>query len=290
MNDQYQNGRNIFGREKPDSAAAREELRKFRLTPIQYTVGLFVIFAAAYSQYFINIPGIVSGFAYVYVLPIVATLLIPWSRKMIRRFFVNTAHAVWVGIVSFSAWSLVGYILSALVFYALLYFNPSSLNLLSRPNPVVNVPPQFALVMIGASILFVGPFEEYIFRGFVFGGLLSILHRRHWIFLAVLSSLLFASAHLYYGVVYQAASLTIFVDLFAFGMGMSFIYYFSGGNLFIPAVLHGLYDAAGFASVVLSSSYEVNLKLGLILLGFIFAIAFFAFDRLRGRTLQLGKA
>jgi membrane protease YdiL (CAAX protease family) len=108
--------------------------------------------------------------------------------------------------------------------------------------------------------------------------------------LAALSSLLFASAHLYYGVVYQAASLTIFVDLFAFGMGMSFIHYFSGGNLFVPAVLHGLYDAAGFASVVLSASYEVNLKLGLVLLGFVFAVAFYAYDRLRGRTLQLGKA
>lgn len=64
--------------------------------------------------------------------------------------------------------------------------------------------------------------------------------------LAFLSSVFFAAVHLYYALTYGVASLIPFVDIVAIGMALAITYYHSGGNLLIPALIHGVYDATGF--------------------------------------------
>jgi len=126
--------------------------------------------------------------------------------------------------------------------------------------------------MVAASFLVVGPAEEYLFRGFVYGGLLNILKGRHWFSLAFISSLLFAAAHLYYAFVYGIASLVQFADLVTFGMAMAATYYLSGGNLLMPAMIHGAYDAAGFIGVATSPEAGLFLRGLMMLIGIVASI------------------
>jgi membrane protease YdiL (CAAX protease family) len=131
--------------------------------------------------------------------------------------------------------------------------------------------------MIAFSFLVVGPSEEYLFRGFVFGGLLNIFKGRHWLLLALLSSMFFASVHLYYAIVYGVASAIQFADLITFGMAMAATYYVSGGNLLVPAMIHGAYDATGYLGVATSSDIGAQLREVMILTGLIIAV--FVFTR-----------
>jgi membrane protease YdiL (CAAX protease family) len=125
--------------------------------------------------------------------------------------------------------------------------------------------------MVGVSFLVTGPAEEYIFRGFMFGGLLDIFKNRHWLILAFVSSLLFSATHLYYALVYGPASLVQFADLITFGMAMASTYYLSGGNLSAPALIHGAYDATAFVGVATSTVVGDGLRAFMILLGIVVA-------------------
>lgn len=154
-------------------------------------------------------------------------------------------------------------------------FNPRALSLLHRPNPVLSTSPELAWLMVLASTLVVGPAEEYIFRGFVYGGLLSLLGVRHWLGFAFVSSVLFAVAHVYYALVYGVASLVPFSDLVIFGMAMASVHYLSGGNLLIPALIHGVYDATWFLGVATSPGVGAALRLAMIGVGLGVAVVFF---------------
>jgi membrane protease YdiL (CAAX protease family) len=126
--------------------------------------------------------------------------------------------------------------------------------------------------MVGVSMLVVGPAEEYMFRGFVFGGLLDIFKDRHWLILAFISSLLFCAAHLYYAETYEAASVVQYTELLTFGMAMAGTYYLSGGNLFVPALIHGAYDATAYVGVATSTNEGLGLRAFMIVLGVVVAI------------------
>jgi membrane protease YdiL (CAAX protease family) len=128
----------------------------------------------------------------------------------------------------------------------------------------------------------VGPAEEYLFRGFVYGGLLTIFKGQHWISLAFISSILFGAAHLYYAIVYGVSSLLPFTDLVTFGMAMSITYYLSGGDLVIPAAIHGVYDATGFVGVAASPELGTLLRWSMTIVGILVAIALFV-QRIRKR-------
>lgn len=80
------------------------------------------------------------------------------------------------------------------------------------------------------------------------------------------------AVHLYYALVYGLASLVQFADLVTFGMAMAVTYYVSGGNLFIPALIHGVYDATGFLGVATSSSVGATLRGLMLLIGLIVAL------------------
>jgi membrane protease YdiL (CAAX protease family) len=185
------------------------------------------------------------------------------------------------GLGYFGAFNVLSLLLSIVIIYLLLIFDPATVDLLQKPNPVLQVSPEVAWIMVGFSFLVTGPCEEYLFRGFVFGGLLNISKNRHWLSLALISSLFFAGVHLYYALTYEIASLVPFVDLMTFGMAMAATYYVSGGNLFAPAMIHGAYDATAFIGVATSTDIGVQLRVAMMLVGAIVAVMVFV-QRKRG--------
>jgi membrane protease YdiL (CAAX protease family) len=124
------------------------------------------------------------------------------------------------------------------------------------------------------SFLVVGPAEEYLFRGFMYGGLLNITKDKHWLPLAIISSLMFAGVHAYYAVTYGIASSVAFIDLVAFGVAMCVTYYWTGGNILVPAFIHGLYDATGFLGVATTTLIGTIARIILMAIGVAFAIVY----------------
>lgn len=240
------------------------------LSSLTYIIGLIVIFVSAYSQYFLNEINPSIEFAIVYGIPVI-TISFLWGHHIIKRVFRNISSAIPLGLGFYGLFTLIGIILATVIYFFLLFFDPSAINLLHKPNPVVHVSPEIAWWMILISFLIVGPIEEYLFRGFVFGGLINIFNGRHWFFLAIVSGGLFAMAHLYYAQVYGVASLVQFTDITFFGISMAATYYFSGGNLIIPAVIHGAYDATGFLGIATNSDIGVFLREMMLLIGIIIA-------------------
>ncbi len=222
------------------------------LTPARYLVGLAIIFASAYGQYLVSGLNLALGAFCVYGISIIAIALL-YRAPVARRAFRHTGSALKLGLGYFGFFTVLGTAATFIVTALLLDIDPKALNLLQRPVPVLNVPPRLAWVMVGASIVVVGPCEEYIFRGFVFGGLLSVFGERRWLLMAFISSLLFAVVHLYYALVYGVAALIPFISILAIGMALAITYYKSGGNLVIPALIHGVYDATGFLAVAVST-------------------------------------
>jgi membrane protease YdiL (CAAX protease family) len=259
---------------------SREESSK-RLTPVLYIVGLLTIFAADYVQYVVPNIGTVSGMLLVYGVPIVVVSFI-WGRDILQRAFKNLFDSVKYAFSMYGIFTGIGLLSSVVMLYILLAFDPSSLNLLHKPNPVLNIPEEFAWVMVVVSVLIVGPSEEYLFRGHVYGGMLRLLGTSHWLLLALVSSILFAAAHLYYAVVYGVASSIQFIDLITFGMAMATTFYLSGGNLLLPALMHGAYDATGFLGVALQSDIGGILREIMLLIGLAMAIVMFNQRRRRG--------
>jgi hypothetical protein len=86
-----------------------------------------------------------------------------------------------------------------------------------------------------------------------------------------------------FGLVYGVASAIDFTDLATFGMAMCVTYYLSGGNLLVPAVLHGAYDATGFLGVATSSQIGAVLRVLMMLVGIAVALSLLI-SRRRERT------
>lgn len=251
------------------------------ITRARYLFGLVIILGASYSQYVFGGFGPAVGFLVVYGIPIVVVSIL-WGRAIIQRAAKNTWVASKFGLGFYGAFTALGLLASYAIIFVLTSFDPAALNLLNRPNPVLHVSPEYAWIMVGVSFLIVGPAEEYLFRGFVFGGLLCLFKNRHWLVLSLVSSVFFAAVHLYYGLVYGVASAIAFTDLVTFGMAMCVTYYLSGGNLLLPAVIHGAYDATGFLGVATSSQIGTVLRVLMMLIGIAVALSLFI-NRIRKR-------
>jgi membrane protease YdiL (CAAX protease family) len=234
-----------------------------------YIVGLLIIFAAVYSQYIVPL-GTFLGFLVVYGIP-VAVISAIFGQEIIKKAKNNSDKAFKLGLGLFGAFTIAGIALSIVALIVIIFLDPNAVSLLNRPNPVLQIPPSTAWVMTGLSILIVGPAEEYLFRGFVYGGLLSVFKGKHWISLAFLSSVLFMAVHLYYIITYGVASAVPLIDLLTFGMAMAMTYYITGGNIVAPALIHGVYDATGFVGVASSTTIGLILRATLITIGVIFA-------------------
>ena len=233
-----------------------------------YLIGLIAISGSVYSQYLGVNYGLIPGILVVYGVPILVITLL-WRTMIISRFFNRTLSALKIGLGYFGAFTVLGIFVGVVILIVLLLFDPNTLNLLDKPNPVLNIPSGLAWVMVAGSLLIVGPAEEYIFRGFVFGGLLELFKNRHWLSLAFVSSLLFGGVHLYYAITYGIASLILFTDLVTFGMAMAITYYLSGGNLFAPSLIHGAYDATAFVGVATTQGTGTLLRGLMIVIGLV---------------------
>ena len=245
--------------------------RKHPLTQRAYFIGLGTIFAAAYSQYVVRGFGPILEMLIIYGIPIWVVSFLCGSA-ILRRTFHNTLPALKFGLGLFGIFSLLGILAASGIFSIIVTIDPQAQSLMQKPNPVLHVPPEFAWIMVWLSLLVVGPAEEYLFRGFVYGGLLSLFKNRHWLLLAFFSSLLFSAAHLYYALVYGIASLALFAELLSIGTAFAATYYLSGGNLFIPILLHGLYDASGFLGVAVSQKVGLLFRISLMAAGILVAV------------------
>ncbi len=237
-----------------------------------YLIGIAVIFLAAYSQYFIHY-GSIIGYLVVYGIPILIVSLF-FGRQLLLRAGKNNKDATKYGLGLFGLLTVISIFVSVIVLSIILRFDPQAVNLLNKPNPVLNIPSNVAWLMIPFSILVVGPAEEYIFRGFIYGGLLSVFKGKHWILLAVVSSVMFASVHAYYVITYGVASAVAIIGIIALGLAMAITYYWSGGNLLVPALIHGVYDATAFLAVATTTEIGLIARFAMILVGIGFAVAY----------------
>ncbi len=237
-----------------------------------YIVGLIVIFLAAYSQYIVHL-GPILGYFVVYGIPILVVTLI-FGKSILKKAAKNNKAAFKYGLSLFGALTVLGIFLAAIVVAILLQVDPQAATLLSKPNPVLDVPPNVAWIMIAVSFLVVGPAEEYLFRGFMYGGLLSVSRGRHWLPLAVISSFMFAAVHAYYAVTYGVASSAAFIDLVCFGIAMAVTYFWTGGNILAATLIHGVYDATGFLGVATTTVTSIVARFILIGLGLTLAVIY----------------
>ncbi len=255
------------------------------LSKILYLIGVITIFLAVYSQYFIKL-GQIGGFLVVYGLP-VAVVSLFFGKELLRRAAKNNKTAAKFGMGLFGGITLLGIMLSVVVIALLLIFEPQTLDLLNKPNPVLDISSNAAWIMIAISFLVVGPAEEYLFRGFMYGGLLKITKGKHWLPLAVVSSLLFAFVHAYYAITYGVASIIAFISITGFAFAMAVTYYWSDGNLLIPAIIHGLYDATGFLGVALSDNTIAVVARGILIsAGLVLAVIYLPQKIQQKRTKQ----
>ncbi|HTT16891.1 MAG TPA: CPBP family intramembrane glutamic endopeptidase [Thermoplasmata archaeon] len=221
----------------------------------RYAIGVIVLVGAIASQYvlpqhvaaFRAVYGtLVGDVAVVYLLPVLVFALLVGAGPL-RGWRAHFAIAVprglgWYGVLSLLA--LVVLFVSALVYLAV---DPGALRLLDRPNPALEAARGDPWFFVGFSFV-VGAFEETLFRGWVFGYWLA--RRTPWLLPALLSSALFAAVHLYYGTTYGAAAPLVFPTLFLIGFAFAATYRDAGGNLVVPALLHGANDAAAYLTLV----------------------------------------
>jgi membrane protease YdiL (CAAX protease family) len=235
-----------------------------------YLLGIIVIFVAVYAPDFLPIRG-VAGYLVVYGIPVVVTGLI-FGREILRRAAKNNNAATKYGLGFYGALTVLGLLVSVAALAILLYFNSQASQILERPNPVLQgLSPNGAWIMVAVSFLVIGPAEEFLFRGFTYGGLLSITKGKHWLPLAILSAVLFAAVHGYYATTYEAASIIPFITITTFAFAMCATYYYSGGNILVPALIHGAYDATGFLTIAINTEVGLVARNALMFVGIAFA-------------------
>ncbi len=228
-------------------------------TLARYLTAVLVTIVAILSQYFVpqNVPALRPVYAslpgdlfVVYGIPVIAFALLvgPGPLGYWRR---RTRDAVEDGLAFYAGATIAT--LALLVVMVLLYeaLDPSALQLLSRQNPALTQATGDPWFWVGFSFV-IGAFEEAIFRGWIFGFWRG--RAASWVGPAVGSSAVFAALHLYYGTTYGLAAPLIFPGLFFLGLAFAATYQSSGGNLLVVALLHGLFDASAFLTLVNSDA------------------------------------
>lgn len=124
-----------------------------------------------------------------------------------------------------------------------------ALNIAPAQNPAIDPEthePVYFLWMVLVSIFVVGPAEELLFRGAVQG----LLKRAWGTWPAILSaSALFGSLHLFGGLSSSAVAYVLIAFLLGTVLG---VLYERTGNLVVPALAHGLFNALAFGVQYLS--------------------------------------
>ncbi|MGQ9780641.1 MAG: CPBP family glutamic-type intramembrane protease [Nitrososphaeria archaeon] len=237
-----------------------------RRTPFwKYVIGLLVIMFGTYSQYVFEIRGLAYGTMIVYVIPAAVIYLLN-GKTILSKAHKNIRSALEYGLGYFGVFTAAGIAFAFLLLAVLFAFDPKTSELLNKPNPLFEISPGLAWFMLLFSFAIVGPFEEFMFRGFIFGELQKIWRSQHWFLPALTSSLIFSIIHLYYFFLFGIASVIQFTQIIMFGLGMCGAYFKSGGNLVVPALIHGAFDATSFLVIAIPQNPFVGLQLKVTLI------------------------
>ena len=242
----------------------------------RYWAGVAITVLAVVSQYFVpqlvpaslvlygNLPG---DLFVVYGIPVISFALLigagplrDWGRRL--------GTAGWEGLRWYGLLSLLSLLVILILTVIYEFVDPAALTYLSRPNPAITQAASNPWFYVALSFL-VGAFEETIFRGWIFGYWRDV--GGGWVLPATWTSVVFAGVHLYYGFTYGPAAPLIFPGLFLLGFAFAATYRYSGGNLVVPALLHGEYDASAYLTLIneewgLLARYLVILAGGVIAL------------------------
>ncbi len=245
-------GRPTYPHERPANASTSA-------WALRLVLGTAITAFAILSQYFVpellpaswpvyhNLGG---DLFIVYGVPILAFLFL-LGLDPLRGFVGQMRVATFEGLGWYGGLSLlaVGITIVLAIVYSLL--DPSALDLFSKQNPALSGAESNPWLYVALSFL-VGVCEEVIFRGWIFG----TWWRRTgaWFVPAIVTSAVFASVHLYYGLTYGAASPFYYTPLFLLGFAFAATYRASNGNLLVPSLLHGGNDALAFLTLVLSGT------------------------------------
>jgi membrane protease YdiL (CAAX protease family) len=221
----------------------------------RYVVGVAVTVVAVLSQYFLPELWPASLVVYgnpagdvlvVYGLPIAVFAGLVGADPL-RRWRASMGRAAWEGLRWYGLLSLLalGVVFVLTVLYEVV--DPAALKLLSRLNPVARAASGDPWFYVAFSFP-AGACEEVIFRGWWFGCWRT--RGRGWIGPAAWTSAVFAAVHVYYGTTYGVAAPLVYPLLFLLGFAFAATYEFSGGNLVVPALLHGAYDASAFLTLI----------------------------------------
>ncbi|MGD0249840.1 MAG: type II CAAX endopeptidase family protein [Thermoplasmata archaeon] len=240
----------------------------------RYCLGVVLTVTAVFSQYFVppllpgsrvvygNLPG---DLLVVYGVPIAAFALLVGSAPL-RDWSHRMGLAVREGLAWYGVLSLVA--LLVLIALAIVYqaVDPSALKLLERPNPALERAQGDPWFFVGFSFV-IGAVEETIFRGWIFGYWRD--RPGSWVVPALWTSALFAGVHLYYATTYGLAAPLIFPQLFLGGLSFAATYRYSGGNLVMPALLHGAEDACAYLTLVSAAGATAGLAIhyGIVVAG-----------------------
>jgi membrane protease YdiL (CAAX protease family) len=242
----------------------------------RYALGVASTILDVVSQYFVPqlwpatrvVYGNLAGsLLVVYGIPVVVFSALVGAGPL-RNWKERMALAGWRGLQWYGGLSVVALVVAIVLAIVYAAVDPSALHLLSRKNPALVQAESDPWFYIGLSFL-VGAFEETIFRGWIFGYWRD--RRGSWLVPATWTSAVFAGVHLYYGITYGAASPLVYSSLFLTGFAFAAAYRFSGGNLVVPALLHGFHDAAAYFSLI-SAEGSVLLEWIVILVGCLFAL------------------
>ncbi len=250
---------------------------------------MVVTLVAIFSQYFLpqTVPplrpvyaSLVGGVAIVYGIPILTFALLV-GRRPIARWAAEPKTAVWEGLRWYALFSLLSLVVVGILLAILEHYDAQILELLSKPNPVLEGAASDPYFWVGFSFA-VGAFEETIFRGYIFGYWLE-RDPDNWVGHAIWTSALFAGVHLYYGTTYLIAAPVIYAELFLLGFAFAGIVRTSGGNLWMVAFLHGAHDAAAFLTLV-NEPLALGVAYGLIGIGALVALIDLAMTSAPGAT------
>jgi hypothetical protein len=257
----------------PDPATAAAPQGVGRLGSISaYVAAVAITVFAVVSQYFVpQLLPVVDpiyrsfwgGLFVVYGIPILAFAVLVGARPL-DRFAHRTGSAALPALGWYGALALLSLAVTFALIIVYLALDPSALDLLDRPNPVVQEAQSNPWFWVGFSFA-IGAIEETIFRGWVFGYWLARGTSIGWVH-AVWTSALFAGVHLYYATTYGLAAPLVYPTLFFLGLAFALAVQASGGNLVWVALLHGANDATAFLTIV-SPLVANSVHFGVILIG-----------------------
>lgn len=263
----------MFGAAPPSAPAPPEEPAPLG----RYALAVAITVAAILSQYVVpeDLPvllpvysSLLGGVAIVYGIPLLAFALAVGAGPL-RRWAANPGRAVWEGLRWYALLTLLALLVVGVLTAIYLRYDPQVVQLLSKPNPVLQSAASDPWFWVGFSFA-IGAVEETIFRGYIFGYWLRKDPDR-WFGHAVWTSALFAGVHLYYGSTYAAASPIIYADLFLLGIAFCGAVRAAGGNLWVVALLHGAHDAAAFLTLV-NEPLALLVAYGVVAVGAVIAV------------------